>query len=137
MIFDSQADRSRSSGVIVFYFTSFASLAGLATAPLGAFDPNLAWVWPTSTGWLIVLAIGLMGGCGQILITIAFRCAPVSVIAPFDYMALVYGFILGFVFFAELPDAYLIVGGAIVVARGIYIVHRETVIARERRKQQA
>ena len=36
-----------------------------------------------------------MGGCGQILITIAFRCAPVSVVAPFDYMALVYGFILG------------------------------------------
>jgi drug/metabolite transporter (DMT)-like permease len=84
-----------------------------------------------------MLAIGLMGGCAQILITIAFRCAPVSVIAPFDYMALVYGFILGFLFFAELPDVYLIVGGAIVVASGIYIVQREAVIASQRRKQQA
>jgi drug/metabolite transporter (DMT)-like permease len=74
-----------------------------------------------------------MGGCGQILITIAFRCAPVSLIAPFDYMALVYGLILGFVFFAEVPDAYLIVGGAVVVASGIYIVHRQTVVARQKR----
>jgi len=125
------------SGSIVFYFTLFATLAGLATAPLGLLDPELAWVWPASSEWLIVLAIGLMGGCGQILITIAFRCAPVSVVAPFDYMALVYGFILGFAFFAEIPDAYLIGGGATVVASGIYIVHRETVIARQRRRQQA
>jgi drug/metabolite transporter (DMT)-like permease len=125
------------SGTIVFYFTLFATLAGLATAPLGMVDPDLAWVWPSGTEWLIVLTIGLMGGCAQILITIAFRCAPVSVVAPFDYMALVYGFILGFVFFAEVPDAYLIVGGATVVASGIYIVHRETVVARQRRRQQA
>jgi drug/metabolite transporter (DMT)-like permease len=125
------------SGTIVFYFTLFATLAGLATAPLGAVDPELAWVWPSGGEWLIVLAIGLMGGCGQILITIAFRCAPVSVVAPFDYMALVYGFLLGWMVFEEVPDWYLIVGGATVVASGLYIVHRETVVARQRRRQQA
>ena len=126
------------SGTIVFYFTVFATCAGLVTAPLGAVWPELAWVWPADLSlWAIVILIGLMGGCGQILITIAFRCAPVSVVAPFDYMALVYGFILGFMFFAELPDAYLIIGGAIVVMSGIYIVHRETVVARQRHRQQA
>ena len=124
------------SGTIVFYFTLFATLAGLATAPLGAVDPELAWVWPSPMEWLIVITIGLMGGSAQILLTIAYRSAPVSVVAPFDYMALVYGFILGFVFFAEIPDAYLIVGGATVVASGIYIVHRETVVARQRRREQ-
>jgi drug/metabolite transporter (DMT)-like permease len=128
---------TESSGTIVFYFTFFATLAGLATAPLGAMDPELAWVWPSGSEWLIVLAIGLMGGCAQILITIAFRCAPVSVVAPFDYMALVYGFILGWAMFEEVPDWYLITGGATVVASGIYIVHRETVVARQRRRQQA
>ena len=127
---------TESSGTIVFYFTVFATLAGLATAPLGALDPALAWVWPSPQEWLIVLTIGLMGGCGQILITIAYRSAPVSVVAPFDYMALVYGFMLGFIFFAEIPDAYLIVGGLTVVASGVYIVHRETVVARQRRRQQ-
>jgi drug/metabolite transporter (DMT)-like permease len=125
------------SGTIVFYFTLFATLAGLATAPLGAVDSELAWVWPSGAEWLIVLAIGLMGGCGQILITIAFRCAPVSVVAPFDYMALVYGFLLGWAVFEEVPDWYLIIGGATVVASGIYIVHREAVVARQRRREQA
>ncbi len=125
------------SGTIVFYFTVFATLAGLVTAPLGLAWPELAWTWPSDLAfWGIVILIGLMGGCGQILITIAFRCAPVSVVAPFDYMALVYGFILGFMFFREVPDAYLIVGGLIVVASGIYIVHRETVVARQRHKPQ-
>ena len=128
---------TEASSSIVFYFTFFATLAGLATAPLGAVDPEFAWVWPSPTEWLIVAAIGLMGGSAQILLTIAYRCAPVSVVAPFDYMALVYGFILGFMFFAEIPDAYLIVGGTTVVASGIYIVHRETIIARERRRRQA
>jgi drug/metabolite transporter (DMT)-like permease len=127
---------SQSSGTIVFYFTMFATVAGLATAPLGAVDPELAWVWPSLGDWLIVLAIGLMGGSAQILLTIAYRSAPVSVVAPFDYMALVYGFVLGFVFFAEVPDAYLLIGGATVVASGVYIVHRETVVARQRRRQQ-
>ena len=125
------------SGTIVFYFTLFATCAGLSTAPLGGVWPELAWVWPSDLKfWGIVVLIGLMGGCGQILITIAFRCAPVSVVAPFDYMALVYGFLLGFVFFHEVPDGYLIVGGLVVVASGIYIVHRETVVARQRRQAQ-
>jgi drug/metabolite transporter (DMT)-like permease len=128
---------TEASGTIVFYFTLFATLAGLATAPLGAVDPELAWVWPAGGEWLIVLTIGLMGGCGQILITIAFRSAPVSVVAPFDYMALVYGFLLGWMVFEEVPDWYLMIGGATVVASGIYIVHREAVVARQRRRQQA
>ena len=125
-----------SSGTIVFYFTTFATLAGLATAPLGYISPQFAWIWPDGWQWGVVILIGLMGGCGQILITLAFRRAPVSVVAPFDYMALVYGFIIGFMFFAEVPDWYLIVGGTTVVASGIYIVHRETVRAREMRRQQ-
>lgn len=126
------------SGTIVFYFTAFATLAGLVTAPLGNVWPEFAWAWPADPWqWATVMLIGLIGGCAQILITIAFRCAPVSVVAPFDYMALVYGFILGFMFFHEVPDAYLIVGGAVVVMSGIYIVHRETVVARQRHRQQA
>ena len=97
--------------------------------------PSSLW---SCSDWLSTLAplIGLMGGCAQILLTIAYRSAPVSVVAPFDYMALVYGLILGFIFFAEIPDGYLLVGGATVVASGIYIVHREAVVARERRRRQ-
>jgi len=128
---------SEPSTTIVFYFSAFAACAGLCTIPIGYFGPDYAWVMPRDIGdWGIVLLIGLMGGCGQILITLAFRRAGVSIVAPFDYMALVYGFLLGYFIFSEVPDRYLIVGGLVVVSSGIYIIHRETVVARQNRRAQ-
>ena len=121
---------------IVFYFTAFAMLASLITLPFGHFDPDLAWRMPSGAkeiGFLVL--IGTMGGAAQIALTTAFRRASVSIVAPFDYMALVYGFLIGFLIFGESPDRYLIVGGIVVVASGIYIIHRETVLARERRRK--
>lgn len=121
---------------IVFYFTLFAAIASLATIPLGAADPELAWRWPADWWQFgLLVTIGLMGGCAQIALTIAFRRGAVSLVAPFDYMALVYGFVIGFFAFAEVPDSYLIVGGTIVVGSGIYIIQREAKLARERRRQ--
>src|SRR5262249_41126199 len=122
----------------VFYFTLFACCAGLATIPFGR--PEWAgfglgpWVWPDLGDLAVLVIIGTIGGIGQILLTNAFRSAPMSVVAPFDYTALVYAFILGYFCFGEVPDAYLITGALTVVASGIYIVHRETVTARQRRR---
>jgi len=127
------------SGTVAFYFTLFACLAGLATIPFGR--PDWAgyglgvWVWPSRADLVVLVIIGLIGGCGQILLTNAFRMAPMAVVAPFDYTALVYAFVLGYFCFGEVPDAYLITGGLTVVASGIYIVHREAVTARLRRKE--
>jgi drug/metabolite transporter (DMT)-like permease len=126
------------TGTVVFYFTLFACLAGLATIPAGR--PDWAafglgpWVWPDARDLAVLVIIGTIGGVGQILLTTAFRSAPMSVVAPFDYTALVYAFILGFFCFGEVPDAYLITGGLTVVASGIYIVHREAVTARARHR---
>src|SRR5690606_5954506 len=101
---------------IVFYFTLFATFASFITYPLGGIDAELAWRWPADTEQVLLLVlIGIMGGCAQIALTIAFRRGSVSLVAPFDYMALVYGFLIGFFLFAEVPDAYLIGGGLIVV----------------------
>ncbi len=128
---------SESSTTIVFYFTAFAACAGLCTLPIGYLDADYAWVMPQDLGdWGIVALIGLMGGCGQIFITQAFKRAGVSIVAPFDYMALVYGFLLGYFVFSEVPDRYLIVGGLVVVSSGVYIIHRETVVARQNRRAQ-
>lgn len=135
MITIRQLSSSERSTTIVFWFTLFASLAGLATIPLGEIWPDQAWTWPQGWQWGQVILIGLMGGVGQLLITFAFRMAPVSVIAPFDYMALVYAFLIGNIWFGEVPDLYLISGGAMVVMSGIYIIRRETIVARQRHKQ--
>ena len=120
----------------VFYFTLFATVVSLFTLPLEHLDAALAWRWPRGFGEVgLLMLIGTMGGAAQIAITIAFRRGSVSLVAPFDYMALVYGFLLGFLLFQERPDRYLITGGLVVVASGIYILHRETTLARQRRRQ--
>jgi drug/metabolite transporter (DMT)-like permease len=124
---------TESSGTIVFYFTLFATCAALASAPLAHWWPELAWAWPSPDHWPLVVLIGLLGGCAQILLTLGYRHAPASIIAPFEYMALIYGFLFGFAFFDEVPDAALILGGVIVVGSGLYILRRETLAARAKR----
>lgn len=126
---------TESSGTIVFYFTVFATCAALASAPLGHWWPELAWVWPSRNHWPLVILIGLLGGCAQILLTLGYRHAPASIIAPFEYMALIYGLLFGFALFGEVPDAALILGGILVVGSGLYILRREALAARARRNQ--
>jgi len=124
------------SSTIVFYFSAFSTLASFITIPFGTFDDRFKWVMPEHFWPCVELfAIGLMGGTAQILMTNAYQRARASVVAPFDYTALVYGFILAWIFFQEAPDAFLIVGGLIVVASGVYIIHRETVVARALHRQ--
>ena len=124
------------STTIVFHFTAFATLASLLTIPLGINDPAQAWVLPDNAREVaLILVIGTMGGIAQIFMTMAYQRARAATCASFDYTALVYGFLLGWMFFDEVPDAFLIVGGLIVVAAGVYIIHRETVVALQQHRE--
>ena len=124
------------STTIVFHFTAFAMLASLLTIPLGLGDPAMAWVLPdTPKNAILVVVIGVIGGVAQIFMTMAYQRARAAVVAPFDYTALIYGFLLAWLFFDEIPDGFLVVGGGIVVVAGIYIIHRETVVARAQHRE--
>jgi drug/metabolite transporter (DMT)-like permease len=120
---------------IVFHFTAFAALASLLTIPWGDVDPEQTWVMPSSWAQLgILIVIGLFGGIAQIVMTMAYQRARAATVASFDYTALIYGFLLGALFYHERPDIYLTIGGLIVVAAGVYIIHRETVVARQQHR---
>lgn len=118
--------RSESSTAIVFYFTLFATLVGAASLPFDA-------VMPTWSEMPLLVAIGLIGGIAQFTMTAAFRRTEVAIIAPFDYLGLVFAMTLGYLVWGDLPDVWLVTGAAIVVASGIYIVHREATLGRQRR----
>ena len=123
------------STTIVFHFTAFATLASLLTIPWGMVDPEQAWVLPSSWAQLgVLIVIGGLGGVAQIVMTMAYQRARAATVASFDYTALIYGFLLGAIFFGEVPDIFLIVGGGIVVVAGVYIIHRETVVARQQHR---
>ena len=105
------------ASAIIFYFCITASLFSLST--IGT------WVWPNLSQFLILILIGILGGVGQIMLTTAYRYAPASVIAPFDYTAMIFALGIGYVAFAELPSAQMILGAGIVIAAGVFVILRE------------
>ena len=66
-----------------------------------------------------------MGG-GHFLAIDAFRYAEAALVTPFKYTNIIWGIILGFLVWDDLPDLWTITGSIIVVASGFYILSRET-----------
>jgi drug/metabolite transporter (DMT)-like permease len=64
--------------------------------------------------------------------TAAYRHAEISVVAPFEYTSIILAIIIGYVLFGDLPGIYMLVGGAIVVAAGLFIIFRERRLGLER-----
>jgi drug/metabolite transporter (DMT)-like permease len=69
--------------------------------------------------------IGLIGGVAAFCIIQAYRHAPVSVLAPFDYTALIWGALFGWLIWREQPGVEIWIGAVIVSAAGVYIARRE------------
>ena len=75
--------------------------------------------------WIAIVTVGVSGCLGQWAITEAFRIAEASFIAPFEYSALAWGLTLDWVFWQTLPEARALIGAAVIIASGIYLIRRE------------
>jgi drug/metabolite transporter (DMT)-like permease len=71
--------------------------------------------------------LAVFGALGHWLLILAHKRAPASVLAPFFYAQLIWATVLGLVVFGEVPDYWTLVGGVIVMASGLYLLHRERV----------
>ncbi|HRD78241.1 MAG TPA: DMT family transporter [Hyphomicrobiaceae bacterium] len=102
-------------------------------APLAIVD----WVWPESVFiWLLLGSMGLWGGLGHYIFILAYRRAPASTLAPFVYLGLVTHVAAGYLVFNQVPDAWTLAGAGIVIASGIYLVHREHVTRRAKARSE-
>ncbi|MFC7333740.1 DMT family transporter [Rhodocista pekingensis] len=99
-----------------------------AAAAMAATAGMLPFFWQTPTLADLGLSAlgGTLGGTALVILLTAFRQAPTAVVAPFQYTQLLWGVFYGWVFFGHLPDAWLFLGGGIVIGSGLYILHRET-----------
>ena len=111
---------TESNAAIVFYFTLTTVVASGLTLPF-------AWRQPEGMDWAILVGIGLIGGVGQICLTLSYRYAQASMLAPFDYTAILVALVLGYVFFDEVPAPMVLVGAAVVIIAGLFIIWRERV----------
>ena len=65
--------------------------------------------------------------------TEAYRHAEASTVAPFEYTSLILGIVVGYLAFGDVPTIHMLVGGAIVIGAGIFIVWREQQLGLKRR----
>jgi drug/metabolite transporter (DMT)-like permease len=110
--------RTETTASLVFYFSIVCSLGGLVT---------IAWGWkvPTPSELGLMVAMGFLGGIGQLLITESYRHAPASLLAPFAYTGMIYSIVIGYAWFGEVPGAIVLVGAAIVIGAGLFVIWRE------------
>jgi len=75
--------------------------------------------------WLVLLSLGFYGGFGHWLLIRAYKLASTAALAPYPYLQMVWMIFFGYVVFGQFPDRWTLTGAAIIVAGGLYIVHRE------------
>jgi drug/metabolite transporter (DMT)-like permease len=80
------------------------------------------WVAPSPAAWAVMMLMGAAGFAGQLLLFLAFRAAPASLVSPFSYTQILWAIPVGWLVFGDPPDAATLGGGAIVVASGLALV---------------
>ncbi len=93
----------------------------------------LTWKTPDATHLGAFAALGLIGGAAHYLVGIAYRNAPAAVVAPQEYVALVWGALIGWFMWGDVPSAAAWAGAAIVAAAGGFIAVREQRAERRRK----
>ncbi|NDW52025.1 DMT family transporter [Aliiroseovarius sp. PrR006] len=115
---------------VVIYASFTAIVLSLLTLPFG-------WVWPTGPEFALLLAAGLAGGVGQLMLTTAYTHAEASTIAPFDYSSMIFALAFGYLIFGDLPTAQTLLGAGIVISAGLVIIWREAHLGKDRSKSRA
>jgi drug/metabolite transporter (DMT)-like permease len=111
-----------------------AALAFPALWPTAGDGPNL---FPSATMVMLLCFFGASNALAHLLFSRGYALASVATLAPLEYTPLLWGLLLGFLIFGEVPAWTTLLGAAVVVAAGIYNVHRERVRRAEERAKSA
>ena len=98
--------------------------------------PFVVPVWHNPANWqewAVVAMIGLTGALGHWMLILAQRSTNAAILAPFLYTQIIWMVLAGYLGFGEVPDVWTFVGSGVVIASGLYLLHRERVRALEAR----
>ncbi|HUZ71518.1 MAG TPA: DMT family transporter [Stellaceae bacterium] len=116
---------TESTETLVVYQISLLTLFTAALLPFG-------FILPRPVDFALLAAAGVLNGVSQYWWTKSLHLAPASAVVPFNYLALVWATIVGFLVWGDVPTPMLYLGSAIVVGSGLYILWRETAARRLR-----
>ncbi|MFN0116515.1 MAG: DMT family transporter [Paracoccaceae bacterium] len=96
----------------------------------GSGHPELDPVWPIGIDWVWLAGVGAAAAVSHLAITYALAFAPSATLAPLQYLELVMSVTLGYLIFGNFPTPFAWAGIAVIVASGLYIIHRERLTAK-------
>jgi drug/metabolite transporter (DMT)-like permease len=110
---------TNSPSVIVLIYTAVSLLA---TAPMAI----PVWITPPAADWPILAILGLLALTAQYAAARGFALAPVSFLAPLDFLSVPAGALLGFALFGEVPSVHTLIGGTLILAAAVMVTGRES-----------
>ena len=110
---------SEAVGTIAFYQAAVGLTVGLAGLP---------WVWttPSLNDFLLLALVGILAGSAQLTLVAALKHAPPPVLAPFDYLIMIWAVGFDVLFWQALPSSRTLAGAAVIAGAGLYIAQRES-----------
>lgn len=109
---------SESTNVMLIWSTVGLTLASALTLPFG-------WRTPTPFDFGLMVVTGLLVGTAHYLMVESLRLAEAALVAPFKYSSIVWGVLLGYMIWGDLPDYWIVTGSSLIIGSGLYILHRE------------
>lgn len=128
--------RTESAAAMAFWSNTCFLLCALVLSAIwgsgaheSAGNPAMAfltrgWVMPSAQDLGLMVACGGIAAIGLTLLTQAYRAAPSSTVAPFEYSFMFWGVLWGWLFWHELPDAIAWAGIAVIIAAGLYVIRQ-------------
>lgn len=104
---------------ITFYFT----LTGVIASLFGLLLQS--WISAPPLDLALLILVGFLGGLAQYLMTLSYQHLAVGTVAPLKYLTIVFSGIIGYFLWQEIPDLQSLLGIAIIIASGLYTLHRE------------
>ncbi len=110
----------RNVTIVAWYSLGTAALSTLGAVP--------DWIAPSLPQLVALTAAGLLSGVAQLLMTEGYRRGETTLVAQFEYGAILYATVLGIALWGEWPDAWSLAGVAVLIGAGLYIWHREVTL---------
>jgi len=100
---------------MIFFQRILALLAAAAMCAVAGFEPI------TTKEFVYATLTGVLGSIGWLCMAYAHKIAPATLIAPFHYIRLIVGAVLGYLIWQDLPTLHLVIGAVIIIASGLYL----------------
>ena len=110
--------REDSAVTIAFY-------AAILLTPFSLIPAVFVWTWPSPEQWFWLACIGTVGASMHLTIAQAFKLADATAVLPIDFTKLIWAALVGYVFFAEIPEMWTWLGAIVIFSSSIYIAYRE------------